>query len=35
IDGIECWHSRHDKEASAHYIKFAKRHGLIMTGGSD
>ena len=35
IDGIECWHSRHDKKASAHYIKFAKKHGLIMTGGSD
>ena len=35
IDGIECWHSRHDKETSAHYIKFAKKHGLIMTGGSD
>ena len=35
IDGIECWHSRHDKETSVHYIKFAKKHGLIMTGGSD
>ncbi len=35
IDGIECWHSRHDKETSAHYIEFAKKHGLIMTGGSD
>jgi len=35
IDGIECWHSRHDEKTTAHYIAFAKRHGLIMTGGSD
>ena len=35
IDGIECWHSRNDAQTTNHYIKFAKRHGLIMTGGSD
>jgi hypothetical protein len=35
IDGVECWHSRHDKKATAHYIEFARKHGLIMTGGSD
>jgi len=35
IDGIECWHSRHDKNTTAHYIEFAKRYGLLMTGGSD
>jgi len=35
IDGIECWHSRHDVKTASHYIKFARRHGLIMTGGSD
>jgi len=35
IDGIECWHSRNDAETTAHYIEFAKRHSLIMTGGSD
>ena len=35
IDGIECWHSRHDAKTTAHYAKFAKKHGLIMTGGSD
>jgi len=35
IDGIECWHSRHDAETTAHYIGFARKHGLIMTGGSD
>jgi predicted metal-dependent phosphoesterase TrpH len=35
IDGIECWHSRHDGKTTRHYIEFAKRHNLIMTGGSD
>jgi predicted metal-dependent phosphoesterase TrpH len=35
IDGIECWHSRNDAETTKHYINFAKKHGLIMTGGSD
>jgi predicted metal-dependent phosphoesterase TrpH len=35
IDGVECWHSRSDALATNHYIKFAKKHGLIMTGGSD
>ena len=35
IDGIECWHSRHDAKTTAHYIEFAKKHSLIMTGGSD
>jgi len=35
IDGIECWHSRNDAKTTAHYIEFAKKHGLIMTGGSD
>jgi len=35
IDGVECWHSRHDEKITRHYIQFAKKHGLIMTGGSD
>jgi len=35
IDGVECWHSRNDGETTAHYIKFARKHGLLMTGGSD
>jgi predicted metal-dependent phosphoesterase TrpH len=35
IDGIECWHSRNDNLTTNHYVKFAKRHGLILTGGSD
>jgi len=35
IDGIECWHSSNNAKTTAHYIEFARKHGLIMTGGSD
>jgi predicted metal-dependent phosphoesterase TrpH len=35
VDGVECWHSRHDEKATAHYIEFAKKHGMLMTGGTD
>ncbi len=35
IDGVECWHPRHDAETTAHYLEFAKKHSLVMTGGSD
>jgi predicted metal-dependent phosphoesterase TrpH len=35
IDGVECWHSRSDSATTSHYLKFAKDHGLLMTGGSD
>jgi hypothetical protein len=35
IDGLECWHSRHDASTTEHYVKFAKEHRLLMTGGSD
>jgi predicted metal-dependent phosphoesterase TrpH len=35
IDGVECWHSRNDPLTTNHYVEFAKKHGLIMTGGSD
>ena len=35
INGIECWHTKHDAKATAHYIEFCRRHNLIMTGGSD
>jgi len=35
IDGVECWHSRNDALTTNYYIKFAKKHGLIVTGGSD
>ena len=35
IDGIECWHSRHDARTTAFYIGFVRKHGLAITGGSD
>jgi len=35
INGIECWHSGHDAKTTAFYIKFARKHRLVMTGGSD
>jgi predicted metal-dependent phosphoesterase TrpH len=35
IDGVECWHSRSDVATTRHYLKFAKEHGLMVTGGSD
>ena len=35
LDGVECWHSRHDEKATAHYIEFARKHHLLMTGGTD
>ncbi len=35
IDGVECWHSRNDAKTTEHYIEFARKHGLLMTGGSD
>jgi len=35
IDGVECWHSRHDAQTVAHYTDFARKHRLIVTGGSD
>jgi predicted metal-dependent phosphoesterase TrpH len=35
IDGIECWHSRHDSASTQSYVAFAESLGLIVTGGSD
>ena len=35
IDGVECWHSRSDAKTTSHYLRFAKEHGLMVTGGSD
>jgi predicted metal-dependent phosphoesterase TrpH len=35
IDGIECWHSRLTPEASESYLTFARKHDLVVTGGSD
>ena len=35
IDGIECWHSSHDRETILDYLSFARKEGLMVTGGSD
>jgi predicted metal-dependent phosphoesterase TrpH len=35
VDGIECWHSRNTPETTEYYIRFSKKHNIIMTGGSD
>jgi 3',5'-nucleoside bisphosphate phosphatase len=35
IDGVECWHLSHTPESTNHYVSFAKKHHLRMTGGSD
>jgi len=35
IDGVECWHSRSNARTTKHYINFARKYRLIMTGGSD
>lgn len=35
IDGIECWHRRHDQDTVASYLRFAREEGLMVTGGSD
>ncbi|MEA3487274.1 MAG: PHP domain-containing protein [Thermodesulfobacteriota bacterium] len=35
IDGVECWHSRHSGRTIESYLAFARREGLIVTGGSD
>jgi predicted metal-dependent phosphoesterase TrpH len=35
VDGIECWHTDHDEKTTAHYVEFARKHNLLVTGGSD
>ncbi len=35
VDGVECWHSRSTAETASCYVAFAKKHKLMMTGGSD
>ncbi len=35
IGGIECWHSSHDAKTTVFYIEFARKHGLVIIGGSD
>lgn len=35
LDGVECWHSRHDPKTISAYRSFAAEMGLLATGGSD
>ena len=35
LDGIECWHTRHSPETISAHLAFAKKEGLLVTGGSD
>jgi predicted metal-dependent phosphoesterase TrpH len=35
LDGIECWHTRHTSETISAHLAFAKKEGLMVTGGSD
>jgi predicted metal-dependent phosphoesterase TrpH len=35
LDGVEAFHSLHDKAAVQRYKNIAKKHGIIYTGGSD
>jgi len=33
--GIETYHSKHDATVTKHYIRLARKYGLLITGGSD
>jgi len=35
IDGVECWHTRHEPNVTAAYLSFADEMGLMVSGGSD
>lgn len=35
LDGVEVWHPENTPEQQEQLIKIAKKHGLVMTGGSD
>jgi len=35
IDGVECWHSEHDKKTTESYLSFAENQNLLVSGGSD
>jgi len=35
LDGLECLHSKHPPGLTTHYLGLARRHGLLITGGSD
>ena len=35
IDGIECWHSEHDRVTAEKYFSFSKKMNMMVSGGSD
>ncbi len=35
LDGLECYHTKHDARGVARYLSLAHLHGLLVTGGSD
>lgn len=35
LDGLECFHTKHSPAATAHYLDLARKHALLVTGGSD
>ncbi len=35
LSAVEAYHSEHDAETSAHYVRLAGAHGLAVSGGSD
>jgi 3',5'-nucleoside bisphosphate phosphatase len=35
LDGLECYHSKHSASTSEQYLRLARQHGLLVTGGSD
>jgi predicted metal-dependent phosphoesterase TrpH len=35
LDGLECYHTKHTPTATEIYLQIARRHHLLVTGGSD
>ena len=35
LDGFECYHSGHDAEGTARLVRHCKKHGWLISGGSD
>ena len=35
LDGIECFHTKHNPAMAEHYLSLAARHRLLVSGGSD
>ena len=35
LDGIECFHTKHNPATAERYQRIAQEHGLLITGGSD